>query len=224
MIRLTRMQEATDAWRAEALEERESTLPDLGDLLAWLLRRAEQAERGAESWQGMWANALADAEQAEAEQGRYRAAWQSARRRALAQQVRAEVADDTGRDLFDLANQRGNELLALRGALRAIQHAIDGFCHANQQYDEHNRYCVPLREALAALPAPQATVYDEIRAERDTHAAHGYDIEHDLAHGVHHLVYWADRYERRYSRANLVKAASLLVAAIELFDTPEAAR
>lgn len=203
MIRLTRMQEATDAWRAEALEERESTLPDLGDLLAWLLRRAEQAE---------------------AEQGRYRAAWQSARRRALAQQVRAEVADDTGRDLFDLANQRGNELLALRGALRAIQHAIDGFCHANQQYDEHNRYCVPLREALAALPAPQATVYDEIRAERDTHAAHGYDIEHDLAHGVHHLVYWADRYERRYSRANLVKAASLLVAAIELFDTPEAAR
>lgn len=35
-----RMQEATAAWRAEWPEEREPIMPDLGDLLTWLMEKA----------------------------------------------------------------------------------------------------------------------------------------------------------------------------------------
>ena len=39
-LQYTRMGEATEAWRAEAPEERELIQPDLGDLLTWLLARS----------------------------------------------------------------------------------------------------------------------------------------------------------------------------------------
>lgn len=47
-LQQTRMVEATEAWRAESPAERENVLPDLGDLLVWLMSRAEGAEAGRE--------------------------------------------------------------------------------------------------------------------------------------------------------------------------------
>lgn len=45
-LQQTRMAEATTAWQAENPAERENVLPYLGDLLAWLMQRAERAEDG----------------------------------------------------------------------------------------------------------------------------------------------------------------------------------
>lgn len=80
-------------------------------------------------------------------------------------------------------------------------------------------------------PTPEATlrVLADIEIERKTHARRGYDTQHDLQHGIHHLVTWADKYahgvdnrtDGYYRRKDLVKAASLLVAAIEAMDAPE---
>ncbi len=66
----------------------------------------------------------------------------------------------------------------------------------------------------------------DIAAERATHAARGWTPEHDAEHGVTHLVNLAFarpmvNWRGGYSRAELVKAASLLVAAIELLDAIE---
>lgn len=63
------------------------------------------------------------------------------------------------------------------------------------------------------------SVYDEIRDERLTHAARGYDEEHDREHGVSHLVGWAMFYASKGDRRDLIKGASLLVAAIEAQDS-----
>lgn len=62
------------------------------------------------------------------------------------------------------------------------------------------------------------SIYDEIREERATHAERGYDETHDQEHGVDHLVSWAMFYASKGDRRNLVKSASLLVAAIECLD------
>lgn len=61
----------------------------------------------------------------------------------------------------------------------------------------------------------------DVLAERVSHAECGYDAKHDRTHGVDHLVDWAGRYATRRMddrRTNLVKATSLLLAAIELMD------
>lgn len=73
---------------------------------------------------------------------------------------------------------------------------------------------------------PSADVYDDIRAERESHAERGWDDAHDDLHGVHHLVTLSEKYAHRqnhdnpgyYNRDNLVKAAALMVAAIDTFD------
>jgi hypothetical protein len=67
-------------------------------------------------------------------------------------------------------------------------------------------------------------IYAEIRAERESHAAKGWTAEHDDEHGAVHLIDLADRYAYRYGRDDLVKAASLLVAAIEAMDRAREAR
>jgi chromosome condensin MukBEF ATPase and DNA-binding subunit MukB len=38
-LQFTRMQEASALWRAEAPEERYNVMPDLGELLTWLMER-----------------------------------------------------------------------------------------------------------------------------------------------------------------------------------------
>lgn len=43
-LQQTRMMEATERWRAESPVQRELIAPDLGDLLAWLMARADRAE------------------------------------------------------------------------------------------------------------------------------------------------------------------------------------
>lgn len=68
----------------------------------------------------------------------------------------------------------------------------------------------------------------DVQVERNTHAGRGWTAEHDAAHGgVQHLVEVAGEYAYRVLRAGddlvearrqLVKAASLLVAAIDLLD------
>ncbi len=75
----------------------------------------------------------------------------------------------------------------------------------------------------------------DVAAERASHAARGYDVAHDDRHNVYELEQLAVRYvnlsgsgrypdaERGYvSRTSLVKAASLLVAAIDRLDRSEA--
>ncbi|MFD6030496.1 hypothetical protein ACFWE5_07255 [Cellulosimicrobium funkei] len=81
------------------------------------------------------------------------------------------------------------------------------------------------------------TALDDIAAERSSHAARGYDDAHDSRHTVYDLVQLSQRYannsgQGRYpdaeagyiSRTSLVKAASLLVAAIDRLDQAEADR
>lgn len=68
-----------------------------------------------------------------------------------------------------------------------------------------------------------AKVVAEVLAERRTHAGRGWCNDHEDIPNVHHLVTLAERTARRsdtgyYERADLVKAASLLVAAIERMD------
>lgn len=78
--------------------------------------------------------------------------------------------------------------------------------------------------------ARTAAVLNEISEERSTHASRGFDNNHDDARGgVHRLVELADNCAHRgdtgyYERGNLVKAASLIVAAIELLDRSDRRR
>jgi uncharacterized PurR-regulated membrane protein YhhQ (DUF165 family) len=76
--------------------------------------------------------------------------------------------------------------------------------------------------AVGTRSRRQTTVYDEIKAERLTHEQRGYDAAHDDHHGAGHLVEWAFLYADRGDRAGLVKAASLLVAAIQYGDRSDA--
>lgn len=78
---------------------------------------------------------------------------------------------------------------------------------------------------LAALALVEP-VLTEVGTERATHASRGYGAEHDNRYNVDRLVKLADRYAHRsdtgyYERADLVKATSLLVAAIERLDIGE---
>jgi hypothetical protein len=66
-------------------------------------------------------------------------------------------------------------------------------------------------------------ILDEVGRECDRHAKKGYDQAHDDAHSVHDLIYWAKAYTEQYGangyvRSDLVKATSLLVAAIRRHD------
>lgn len=61
-----------------------------------------------------------------------------------------------------------------------------------------------------------------IKAERGSHSHRGFNAEHDKEHGVDHLLIWATHYNalalNENKKKNLIKAASLLVAAIEQLD------
>lgn len=89
----------------------------------------------------------------------------------------------------------------------------------------HYEDAATVERVLAAL-AQVEPVLTEVGAERATHVGRGFGREHDASHNVHHLVVLAERYAHRsdtgyYGRTDLVKAASLLVAAIERFDVGE---
>lgn len=74
--------------------------------------------------------------------------------------------------------------------------------------------------AQAALPKSIA----DVATERATHEGRGWTAEHDREHGVDHLIGLANRYAlslRPDRRAALVKAAALLIAAIDLLDAVE---
>ncbi|WP_163275351.1 hypothetical protein [Cellulomonas iranensis] len=72
----------------------------------------------------------------------------------------------------------------------------------------------------------------DVAAERRTHDARGWTARHDDEHGVHHLVGLTLRKLHEaapithglYSRQQLVKAAALLLAAIDRFDRAEVSR
>jgi hypothetical protein len=81
---------------------------------------------------------------------------------------------------------------------------------------------------LAALAAMEP-VLTEVGVERASHAGRGFDAKHDSWHNVHYLVQLSERYAHRgdtgyYERAGLIKAASLLLAAIDRLDASEADR
>ncbi len=91
-------------------------------------------------------------------------------------------------------------------------------------------------ELATASPDPGITrAICDVALERTTHAGRGWTPEHDAEHGVGHLVSlaverandaarWDFIGQPSYARGQLVKAASLAVAAIELIDrarTPE---
>ena len=89
-----------------------------------------------------------------------------------------------------------------------------------------------LRPIIDMALSPFTRAVRDVAAERSTHAERGWTPEHDRRHGVDHLVRLARDYVTRqgaaaeeagvYDRKYLVKAASLLVAAIELVDRQEA--
>lgn len=86
------------------------------------------------------------------------------------------------------------------------------------------------RKVAAVIYEDDATdqVLAEVGAECATHAGRGYDHKHDDWHTVHELVKFAGTYGHRGcrndERADLVKAASLMVAAIKRFDRAALAR
>lgn len=129
----------------------------LGNVDAMELR-AEQAEAERDDYRNRLAATDASWATVAAARDRYRAAWQSARRSAAQARRAAEDAEDRERDTRELARECADELLTRRAQLRALRHAIYVLCNGEQLHDEHVRYCVPLREALGALPAPEPTV------------------------------------------------------------------
>ena len=85
------------------------------------------------------------------------------------------------------------------------------------------------RVTIAYTSTPQSVL--DVAVERATHAGRGWTAEHDAEHGTGHLTriagdhlrgLAADRVNHRSTfdsdRSHLVKAASLLVAAIDLLD------
>ena len=96
---------------------------------------------------------------------------------------------------------------------------------AAQDYalDQAARALAAIR-AAAADDSADRTVYDEVRAERHRQIERGYDAKHDDEHGIDHLTGWAQSYVARDTgRVGLVKAAALMVAAIEAHDRAVAA-
>ena len=84
-------------------------------------------------------------------------------------------------------------------------------------------------ELATATPDPGITrAICDVARERSTHVDLGWTPEHDAEHGVGHLLDLAGDYgdramaNARPDRRDLVKAASLLVAAIELLDRSSA--
>lgn len=88
--------------------------------------------------------------------------------------------------------------------------------------DEDDLVAVP-KSAMRALLAH--TVTAEVHAERARQIAKGYDAAHDDEHGEGHLLEFVaaliDNPVRASTRAELVKAAALLVAVIEVLDRRE---
>ncbi|PFG16304.1 hypothetical protein ATK74_0838 [Propionicimonas paludicola] len=101
-------------------------------------------------------------------------------------------------------------------------------CHGIM--DDQYRHYAEIVQAHSARISP---AIQDVAAERASHAGRGWTAEHDAKIGVHTLIELSDRYQTeavRWTRRNplwvgsgflrdrLVKAASLLVAAIELID------
>jgi len=90
-----------------------------------------------------------------------------------------------------------------------------------------------LEDVLAVVWADgDSRALADVAAERRTHDGRGWTRAHDDEHGANHLVELAWRYAYRvhatrpgsYDREGLVKAAALLVAAIDTLDRAEATR
>ena len=72
-------------------------------------------------------------------------------------------------------------------------------------------------------------VLNEVYQERMTHAEHGYTIEHDEAHGLHHLINVAKDHlsgfgempTDQFIRGEIITAMSVLNAAVDLMDRLE---
>lgn len=83
---------------------------------------------------------------------------------------------------------------------------------------------------MSARDSGTERVLDDLRAERERQVERGWTREHDDAHATHTLATLAERRARTfdphapvgyYSRARLVQAAALLVAAVEAIDRRE---
>jgi hypothetical protein len=72
--------------------------------------------------------------------------------------------------------------------------------------------------AIVRLPPSPARFRSMIEDERLRQHEKGYTPEHDRAHGVHHLLTWAQEYSRR---GEGLKAAALNEAAREILDGGE---
>lgn len=93
----------------------------------------------------------------------------------------------------------------------------------HQRSDEIAAKQAEVERRQLAIEAKFTKALASIADERATHAGRGWTAEHDAEHGVDHLVELAVGYAQRATieldvRRKLVKAASLLVAAIDLLD------
>ena len=106
------------------------------------------------------------------------------------------------------------------------------------EFEKQNdcKVVIDVFNANEAMLAKITPAIRDVAAERAIHEQRGWTAEHDkrLPQPVHHLVALAADYAHRkgpvaeeagvYDRKYLVKAASLLVAAIDLIDRQEADR
>lgn len=71
-----------------------------------------------------------------------------------------------------------------------------------------------VRSIRSEVPEPSAEEFRrQIAEERERQIECGYDAEHDRAHGVDHLLRWAQDYARR---GRSVQSAALIEAAREM--------
>lgn len=73
-------------------------------------------------------------------------------------------------------------------------------------------------QRVDTVPDSTMGVILQVRAERTRQIEKGYDLDHDDEHGPDHLMRLAQGYQGEYNRDRLVKAAALLVAAVEAMD------
>jgi hypothetical protein len=139
------------------------------------------------------------------------------------EQVREQIAEILQ---YEMSHEQVTDIL-LRAVVAPIVAARDA---AVEEADWFNLGCEHHRRAEADLAAArqhtalwESSVYAEIRAKREAHAAKGWTADHDREHGIGHLTALSSYYaERRHpiTRENLLEAASVLIAGIDLLDAP----
>lgn len=100
-----------------------------------------------------------------------------------------------------------------RGEGLAVSYPVEGYPSLPVLVERLDKPLTVLFDPGAETPLP---LFQRVLNERWSHPARGWDAEHDIAEGVEHLHALAEGYMARGDDAGVIKAASLLLAAIDL--------